>query len=160
MYHRIILVFFAALFTVVYFPAAVIGQSTDSLLFILDNNLVKDDAEKYELLCLIIRETTDVESKMQFCDQAIELAQKLKILPDKPYVFKGIIYLDSSKLESALDNFFKAANYYKENTDSGGLAGAYLYIAETYNQQENYDNEKKYLQYAIEIYKIIIRVLY
>jgi serine phosphatase RsbU (regulator of sigma subunit)/Tfp pilus assembly protein PilF len=153
MKHRIISVFFVAIFVVIYSPTVVYGQSVDSLINLLDNKQLEDDAEKYELLCEIIFSTAVVENRMQYCDQAIELAQKLNILPGKPYVCKGEEYLNSGNLELALEYFFDAASYFKTDGQIGDLAMAYQYIAETYNQQENYDIAKKYIRNAIEIYK-------
>ena len=67
-------------------------------------------------------------------------------------VFKGFGYLNSGKLASALECFMKAANYYKADHNNIGVAAAYTYISEAYNQQENYDNAKYYLKNAIEIF--------
>jgi serine phosphatase RsbU (regulator of sigma subunit) len=153
MHYRIVSAFFVAFFMAINSPTVVIGQSTDSLLYLLNNDLVKNDSDKYDLLCRIIPNTADIESKLQYCDQAIQLAEELNIMPAKPYVLKGIYYLNSGDLASALDCFITAANYYKEYGNNEGLASAYQYIAETYNQQENLDNAKYYLKNAIEIYK-------
>ncbi|MCX6253679.1 MAG: SpoIIE family protein phosphatase [Bacteroidia bacterium] len=132
---------------------AVHGQSTDSLLYLLNNGLVKDDVDKYDLLCKIASNSTDADSKLQYSEQAIKLAEKLNLIPAQPTVFKGIGYLNSGNLASALECFMKAANYYKADNNNNGLANAYLYIAETYNLQENHNNEKYYLKNAIEIYR-------
>jgi serine phosphatase RsbU (regulator of sigma subunit)/Tfp pilus assembly protein PilF len=48
----------------------------------------------------------------------------------------------------------KAANSYKEDHSNIGLAIVYIYISETYNQQENHDNAKYYLNNAIEIFRV------
>jgi serine phosphatase RsbU (regulator of sigma subunit)/Tfp pilus assembly protein PilF len=129
------------------------GQSTDSLLFSLNHELYKNDKEKYDLLCRIASNITDAESKLQYSEQAINLAEKLNILPAQPYVYRGIGYLNSGNLASSLECFIKAADYYITDQNKKGLAIAYLYIAETYNLQENHKNEKFYLKNAIEIYK-------
>jgi serine phosphatase RsbU (regulator of sigma subunit) len=153
MYYRIISAFYFAFFLVINSLTAVIGQSTDSLLYLLNNNLAKDDTEKFELLCRIASNSTDADSILQYSEQAIKLAEKLNIFPAQPTVFKGFGYLNSGKLASALECFMKAADYYKEDNNNSGLAAVYLYIAEAYNQQENYDNAKYYLKNAIEIYR-------
>lgn len=129
------------------------GQSTDSLLYLLNNDLVKDDADKYDLLCKIASNLTDADSKLQYSELAIILAEKLNLNPAQPFVYKGIGYLSSGNLASALECFVKAANYYKAAKSNKGLANTYLYIAETYNLQENHNNEKYYLKNAIEIYR-------
>jgi len=152
-YYRFISAFIVALVVAINSPILLFGQSTDSLLYLLENDLVKDDSAKYQLLCKIIRSTPDVESKLQYCDQAIKLAERLNIMFPNPYILKGSCYLDSGDLASALEWFIKAANYYKENGDNKGLARTYTYIAEAYNKQGNPDNEKYYLRNAIEIYK-------
>jgi len=71
MYHRIILALLVALLTVVCSPDLIKGQSTDSLLYLIDNDLVKDDSDKYDLLCQVIKDINDTESKIRYCDQAI-----------------------------------------------------------------------------------------
>ncbi len=137
----------------IYPPSTVLGQSVDSLIYILENKQIKDDAEKYELLCQIISQPDYFENKIQYCNQAIELAQEMDSIPAYPYLYKGIAYLDLGLTAQALESFYTAANYYKSGGQSLDLARTYQYIAETFNQQENYDIAKKYIQDAIEIYK-------
>ncbi|MFH0841638.1 MAG: SpoIIE family protein phosphatase [Bacteroidota bacterium] len=153
MYYHFLSAFFVVLFAAVNSPSVVLGQSTDSLIYLLNNDLVKDDSAKYDLLCRIISGTSDAESKLKYCDQAIKLAEKLNIMLPDPYILKGECYMDSGELASALRWFIKAANYYKEHGDNRGLAKTYTYIAEAYNKQGNPNNEKYYLRNAIEIYK-------
>jgi len=154
MYHRIISTFLVVFLTVVCSPGLIQGQSIDSLLYLIDNDLVKDDSDKYDLLCQVITDINDAESKIRYCDQAIELAQKLDVLPALPYLKKGEGYLDSGKLARALDCFIQAANYYEKNDDGSNLGRVYLLMAETYNSVlGNLDNEKLYLQNAIEIFE-------
>ncbi len=155
MYHRIVAIIFVAFLTVVCSPDLIKGQSIDSLLYLIDNDLVKDDAEKYDLLSQVIKDIddTDTENKIRYCDQAIELAQKLDILPALPYIEKGHAYLNSSNYAAALDCYMTAAKYYKTNDDNSGLGKAYNYVAQTYNLQGNRENEKLYLQNAIEIFE-------
>lgn len=147
------LAFCFALITAINSNNIIQGQSNDSLLYLLDNDLVSDDTEKYNLLCKIISGTTDAEQRLKYCDQAIILAEKLNIMPERPYFSKGIDCLNSGNLALALECFIKVANYYKINGNNRGLARAYTYIAEVYNQQDNNDNERYYLQYVIDIYK-------
>ena len=146
MYYRIISSFYIAFILAICSPTTVNGQSTDSL------DMVKDDIDKYDLLCKIASNSTDADSKLHYSELAIKLAEKLNINPARSIVLKGFGYLDSGKLASALECFMKAANYYKADHNNIGLANTYLYIAETYNQQENRDNEKYYLKNAIEIF--------
>ena len=153
MYLRHISAFFVVFLMAINSSSVIFGQSTDSLLYLLNNNLVEDDSAKYELLCEIIANTTDLESNLQYCDQAIELAEELNIMPAKPYILKGTCYLNSGNLALALECFIKAANNYEKYDYNEGLADAYQYIAETYNQQENRDNAKYYLKRAIKIYE-------
>jgi len=153
MYIRIISAFFIAFLTAICSPAFIFGQSTDSLLYLLNNNLVEGDSAKYELLCKIIANTRDVESRLRFCDQAMELAEKLKIPAAKPHIYKGECYLNSGNLASALECFMEAANSYEKYNNIEGLALAYQYISETYSQQDNLDNAKIYLKRAIKIYE-------
>jgi len=150
---NIIPAFIVAFLTALNTPVFLFDKSTDSLLYLLNNNLVKDDSARYEILCEIIANTTDIDSSLKYCDQAMELAEKLNILQAKPYVLKGICYLNSGNLASALECFIKAANIYEKYGTDEGLALTYLYIAETYNQQENLYNTKIYLKRAIKIYE-------
>jgi serine phosphatase RsbU (regulator of sigma subunit) len=128
------------------------GQSHDSLLYLLNHDLVREDSSKFELLCEIAANSTDADTIIKYSGQAIELAGKLNIFPAQPTVYKGFGYLNSGKLAAALECFIKAANYYKEDHNNSGLAAVYLYISEAYNQLENYNNAKYYLKNAIEIY--------
>ncbi len=150
---NIISAFIVALIMAMNTPVFLYDQPADSLLYLLNNNLVKNDSARYELLCKIIANTTDIESNLKYCDQAIELAEKLNIPQAKLNVLKGICYLNSGNLASALDCFIKAANIYEKYDNNEGLALVYMYIAETYNQQENLDNTKIYLKRAIKIYE-------
>ena len=153
MSHRIISAILVAFITLVCSPDLIKGQSIDSLLYLIDNDLVKDDSDKYDLLCLVIGNINDAESKIRYCDQAIELAQKLDVLPALPNLKKGEAYIDIGKLALALKCFINAASYYKENDDSSNLGRVYVLMAETYNTQGNHDNEKLYLQNAIDIFE-------
>jgi len=155
MCHRIISVFLATFLAVVYSPAVVKGQSTDSLIHLIDNDLVKDDADKYDLLCKIIQDlpVAETENKIRYSDQAIELAQNLDILPALPYLKKGEGYLNEGNLTSALECFINAANNFKTIDDSAGLGRTYGYMAEAYNMQGNHENAKQYLQSAVKIFE-------
>ena len=129
------------------------GQSRDSLLYLLDNNLFKDDSAKFIILRKIIRSTPDFDSRLKYCELAIELAEKRDIMLPDAYILKGTCFLDAGDLPSALEWFIRSANLYKEQGNNRGLAKAYTYIAEAYNKQENPENEKSYLRNAIEIFK-------
>jgi len=154
MYHRIISVILVAFLIVVCSPNLIKGQPTDSLLYLIDNDLVKDDSDKYDLLCEVIDKLIlDAESKIRYCDQAIELAQKLDIQPALPYLEKGNACLVSGNNAVALECFMQAASIYEENGNSSGLGRAYMSMAETYNLQGNSENEKFYLEHAIEIFE-------
>jgi two-component system NtrC family sensor kinase len=153
MYYRIVSAFCIAFIAAINSLFAVNGHITDSLLYLLNNGLVKGDANRYELLCEIASNSDDADIILKYSEHAVILAEKLKVSPARPTVFKGIGYLNSGKLASALECFLKAANYYKADKNNIGLATAYLYISEAYNKQQNHDNEKYYLKNAIEIFK-------
>ncbi len=153
MYFRIVSAFCIAFIIAINSLIAIKAQSADSLLYILHNDLLKDDTVKFELLCKIASTSTDADTILQYSEQAIQLAEKLNIFPAQPIVYKGFGYLNSGKLVSALECFIKAAGYYKENHNNKGLAAVYLYLTEVYNQLENFDNAKYYLKNAIEIYR-------
>ena len=153
MVYRIISAILVALLTVVCSPDTVNGQSIDSLLYIIENDQVVDDVEKYDLICQVIRKTLDTDSKIRYCDQAIEIAQNLDILPALPYLEKGGVYLEIGRYESALDCFLKAATYYDQDENQKYLGRAYNSIAITYSRLGDRDNEKYYLQNASTIFK-------
>jgi two-component system NtrC family sensor kinase len=125
---------------------------TDSLLHLIKNDLIKDEARQYDILCQIVANSSDAEIILQYSEQAIELAEKLEISPARPTVYKGIGFLNSGRLVLALESFLKAAAFYKADGSDIGLATVYMYISETYNMQENHDNEKLYLKNAIAIF--------
>jgi serine phosphatase RsbU (regulator of sigma subunit)/Tfp pilus assembly protein PilF len=133
--------------------ALVKGQSTDSLLYILNHDQAKKDDDKFKLLCEIAVRSTDADTILKYSDQAIILAEKLNKSPAQPTVLKGTVYLYAGKLASALECFVKAADYYKQDHNNIGIGIVYIYISEVYNQQENPDNAKIYLKNAIEIFK-------
>ncbi len=105
-----------------------------------------------DLLCKIASDSDDADTILKYSEQAIKLSEKLNINPAEPFILKGVGYLNSGKLASALECFMKAADYYKADQINIGVAIVYLYISEAYNQQENHDNAKYYLKNAIEIF--------
>ena len=129
------------------------GQSTDSLLYLLNNGLAKDDTNKYKLLCEIASNSANADTILKYSLQAIKLAGKLNKNPAQATVLNGFGYLNSGKLASALECFIKAANYYKEDHNNSGMATAYTYMSEAYRMQENYNNAKYYLKNAVEIFR-------
>ena len=152
MYYRIISIFYIVLITAITSLTAVNGQSTDSLLYLLNHNLIKEDTDKLDILCMIASQSDDADTILKYSEQAIKLSVSLNISPAQPTVLKGVGYLNSGKLASALECFMQAANYYKADHSNIGMAVAYLYISEAYNQQENHNNAKYYLKNAIEIF--------
>lgn len=152
MYYRIVSAFSIALITAINLLTTVNGQSTDSLLYLLNQDFIREDADKLKVLCRIASQSDDADTIIKYSEQAIKLAEKLNVSPVQAVVLKGEGYLNSGKLASALECFMKAANYYKEDKNETGIAIVYLYISEAYNQQENYDNAKYYLRNAIRIF--------
>ena len=152
MYYRIISIFYIIFITAITSLTAVNGQSTDSLLYLLNHNLIKEDTDKLDILCMIASQSDDADTILKYSEEAIKLSDALNISPAQPTVLKGVGYLNSGKLASALECFMKAANYYKADHSNIGMAVAYLYISEAYNQQENHNNAKYYLKNAIEIF--------
>jgi serine phosphatase RsbU (regulator of sigma subunit) len=152
MYYRHIsfacIVFLAAMSSSV----VIIGQSTDSLLYLVNHNIIKDDAGKFEVFLKIASNSNDADTIIKYSDLAIKLAEKLNVSPAQSIVLKGFGYLNSGKLAYALECFMKAANYYKAEHYDIGVAATYSYIAEAYNQQENFANAKSYLKNAVDIY--------
>jgi serine phosphatase RsbU (regulator of sigma subunit)/Tfp pilus assembly protein PilF len=145
--------FISAIFIAINSLVLVKGQSTDSLLYILNHSLVKEDTNKFKLLYEIAVRSLDTDTIFKYSEQAIKLAEKLNKNPAQPTVLKGSVYLYAGKLASALECFVKAANYYKEDHNNIGIGVVYIYISEVYNQQENPDNAKYYLNNAIEIFR-------
>jgi serine phosphatase RsbU (regulator of sigma subunit) len=153
MYHRSISAILVAFIILVCSLDIIKGQPIDSLLYVIDNDLVEDDAEKYDLLCQVIDDIDDTESKIRYCDQAIELAEKLDILPALPYYMKGDAYLDIGRHALAMECFTQAANYYEKNEDYRYLGRVYNSMAILYNYVGNRDNEKLYLQNASNLFE-------
>jgi len=153
MHYRCISTISIVLFFAISSAALAIDHSSDSLLYVLNNEEVNDDIHKYELLCEIAFISIDLDTILKYSDQAIALAEKLDINPAEAYVNKGFGYLNSGRLASALECFMKAADYYEIKHNNIGMAATYINIAEAYNQQENYDNEKLFLNDAIEIFR-------
>jgi serine phosphatase RsbU (regulator of sigma subunit)/Tfp pilus assembly protein PilF len=120
----------------------------------LNHYHIKEDTNRLNLLCSILSLSDDADTILKYSDLAIQLSEKLKLSPAQPTVYKGVGYLNSGKLALALECFMKAANSYKEDQSNIGLAIVYIYISETYNQQENHDNAKYYLNNAIEIFRV------
>lgn len=129
------------------------GQSIDSLVYALNNTFVKEDTNRLDHLITILTFSDDADTILKYSEMAISLSEKLHEIPKAPTVFKGIGYLNSGRLDLALEYFLKAAAYYKDENNQVGLAIVYQYISEAYNQQENYDNAKIYLNNAIEIFR-------
>jgi serine phosphatase RsbU (regulator of sigma subunit) len=142
-----------ALFLFIYPHNQIKGQTIDSLLYLLNNTQLKDDSNKYNLLCEIAGKSTNADTILKYSKQAVKLAWKLNKNPAQATTLEGMGYLNSGNLISALEYFMKAANYYKEDLNNKGLAAVYLYISEAYKLQENHDNESYYLKNAIEIYR-------
>lgn len=153
MFHRTITTFCIAFLLATNSLFATGDQLTDSLLYLLNNNLVKDEAHRYDILASIVTNSVDADTIIKYSEEAIQLAGKLRKSPARPTVYKGIGYLNSGKLASALECFMKAANYYKDDHNNIGLATVYVYISETYNIQGNHDNEIHYLKNAIDIFR-------
>jgi len=153
MAHRFLSVIIVSLLVIVCSPYLIKGQSTDSLLYLIDNDLVKDESERYKLFCQVIAKLDNDENKIRYSDQAIALAQKLDILPALPYLMKGEVYLEFGDFEAALEYFIQAANYYEELGEVSNIGRAHMLMAELNNQLGNRENEKHYLQNAIDIFE-------
>lgn len=153
MYFRIIPAFCIAFFLAVYSQNTAIRQPIDSLLYLLYHDFIRDDTNRLDLLCNIASYSDDADTILKYSDLAIDLSRKLDINPAQATVLKGVGYLNSGKLASALECFMTAADNYKAARNDVGIAIAYLYISEAYNQQENHDNAKYYLRNAIEIFE-------
>jgi len=130
------------------------GQSTDSLVYSLNHYHIKEDTNRLNLLFSILSFSDDADTILKYSELAIKLSEKLDLSPAQPTIYKGVGYLNSGNLASALECFMKAANFYKDDPGKIGLAIVYIYMSETYNQQENHDNAKYYLNNAIEIFRI------
>jgi serine phosphatase RsbU (regulator of sigma subunit) len=142
-----------AIFLAITTTSLVKGQTTDSLLHLLNNGQPMDDARRFNLLNEVIASSNHADTILKYCDETIKLAEKLDINPAPAFVYKGFGYLLSGKLASSLECLMKAANFYKKENNNVGLATAYTYIAEAYNQQENYNNSKLYLRNAVDIFR-------
>ncbi|MBN1789581.1 MAG: tetratricopeptide repeat-containing sensor histidine kinase [Bacteroidales bacterium] len=132
---------------------AINGSASDSLWYLLNSGLVKEDTVRYRLLYEIAKSSGDADTILKYSELAIQLAEKLNISPAKPTVLKGTGFLNSFKPASALECFIKAANLYKSEQNNIQLARTYNYMAEAYNLIGNHDNELYYLNSAISIFR-------
>jgi len=153
MYNRVIKTLFIVFVLAIEPPGLLNCQSSDSILYVLNHGVVKNDEVKFEFLCSLASNSVDFDTILKYSDQAIALAEKLDISPAQPYVFKGFGYLNSGRLASALECFMKAADCYKADRINVGTAATYTYIAEAYNLQGNFGNAKGYLKSAVEIFR-------
>lgn len=128
-------------------------QPSDSIILLTGQHSGNGDADEFERLCLLASGSINSDSIIKFSELAIELAQRSGINPAQAYVFKGFGYLNAGKLAPALKCFIEAAEFYKADHNTAGTAATYTYIAETYIQQENYENAKTYLTSAAEIFR-------
>jgi len=131
---------------------AVNQHLADSLLYLIENNLIDDDFKKYEVLCHLVENSADANTILNYSEQAIQLAGKMHISTARPTILKGDGYIQNGKLTLALACFIHAAEYYKADKNVIGLATAYSYIATTYISQQNHANARYYLKKAIEIF--------
>ncbi len=152
MFHRAISIFCIAVFLAIK-PSAIIGQSGDSLLILLNNGQLKEDTATYFLLYKMISIVGDLNKSSEYCNAAVQLAERMNRNPATAYISMGYRYLDAGNLATALKYFFEAANSYKKFRVNEGLASVYQCIAETYNKQDNHNNEKFYLKNAINIFE-------
>src|SRR5512145_2809873 len=111
MFHRTISLFCIAFLLTTQSLFANGDWVTDSLLYLLNNNLVKDEAHRYDIISGIVSSSVDADTIIKYSELAIQLAGKLKKNPARPTVYKGIGYLNSGRLGLALECFMKAANY-------------------------------------------------
>ncbi len=153
MIYRIISVFYLAFVVSTNSLVAINASASDSLLYLINNGLVKEDTVKYRLLCEIAKNSDDADTIIKYSEQAIQLAEKLNISPAKPTLDKGKGFLNSSRPASALECFIKAANYFRSDHNDLGLARTYSLMAEAYNLIGNHDNELLYNKSAIDIFR-------
>jgi serine phosphatase RsbU (regulator of sigma subunit)/Tfp pilus assembly protein PilF len=153
MIYRTVSAFCVVVFMLISSLTVIRGQSIDSLLYLLNHNLVRNDSDKFILLCRIIENSADVKKDLNYCEQAVKLAEKLHLNPARPYYYLGYSFLYSGDPASALEYFIKAANYYKEYGSDKSLASIYVAMADVYNMQNNHHNAKYYLKNAIEIFR-------
>ncbi len=127
---------------------------TDSLLTILNNKSVGNETIRYNILCKIAENSADAEDILKYSELAIILAKRLHVSIARPTIFKGVGYLQAGKLSMALESFMHAAEAYKTEDNTIGLATAYSYISSVYISQQNHNNATLYLKKAIEIFSI------
>ncbi len=145
--------FCVALFLAIHSPLIAGNREADSLIQLIEKNVVPDERAKYDVLCDIAQNADDADLIIHYSNLAIKLADELDLSLAAPTAMKGIGYLNSGKLSLALECFLKSASLYKSEGNNIGLASVYTYISETYNMQENHRNEVIYLKHAISIFR-------
>jgi serine phosphatase RsbU (regulator of sigma subunit) len=153
MYYRVLPTFYIAIIMAMSSLTTASGQSSDSLYYSLNHNFIEDDTNRLNILYQIVLYSDDADTIFKYSDLAIRLSDKLDINPARFIVWKGTGYMNSGELAMALECYLKAAAYYKDYNNNIGLATVYMYMSETYNQQENHANAKRYLNNAIEIFR-------
>jgi len=154
MYIRALPVFYIAIIMAISSLTTASGQSSDSLIYSLNHNYIEEDTNRIKILCEIVCYSDDADTILKYSELGIRLSDKLDISPARFFVWKGTGYMNSGELAMALECYLKAAAYYKADNSNIGLATVYMYMSETYNQQENHANAKHYLNNAIEIFRL------
>ena len=105
---------------------AVKGQSTDSLVYALNNDFVKEDSNRLNHLFTILTFSDDADTILKYSEMALSLSEKLHEVPKKPTVFKGIGYLNSGRLDLALEYFLKALAIIRKVKPRSNFEAAHL----------------------------------
>ena len=83
----------------------------------------------------------------------IKIKNKLTNELEINYLTLGAIYEKQSKYKSALDNFFKACEFYDENGNKKGKASVFNNIAITYRKLDKIDLAEEYYKKSLNLFK-------
>ncbi len=99
--------------------------------------------------------STDPAKGIQYGQEAIQLAQKLKWAKGEAtaQIAKGANYEQRSDLVNALKCYFAALKQYEQINEKRGIASANWGIGNIYNVQKNYDRSLEYQAKALTTYR-------
>lgn len=150
-------VLFLTLIICLLFVPNVLAQQTktDSLLTVIKT--AQEDSNKVNTLNLLAKEilstTGDYVKAAEYCQQAIDLAQRIKYKKGNAQSLNllGTTFLYQGDFPSALSNYEASLVMYQEVDDRKGIARMYSNIGLVYMYQGDYPNSLKSTKSALKI---------
>ncbi|MCH4822081.1 tetratricopeptide repeat protein [Gramella lutea] len=142
------------LFSCFFFTESVFSQTlseADSLESIYENGS-KEQKKDLKLLRNLAGKTNEPNKKLKYSRELIEESKNRGIDTTLYFGFLqiGNAYVSKADYSKALDNYFKASNYARTDSDAGIIK---LTIADVYSLTNNYERSVGYYEEAIEYFK-------